>query len=71
MSETTESHLSGQVSASWVVLLAVLLAVELVFLLGAVSSGRAGPEKIFSIFAGLGLITFGVILYAGRLIFYD
>lgn len=70
MSETG-SERSGQVSASWVVLLVVLLIVEFVFLLGAVSSGMAGPEKIFSLFTGLILVTFGVIVYAGRLIFYD
>lgn len=62
---------SGQVSTSWLVLLVIFLIVELVFLLGAYTSGIAGKEKILSIFTGLILVTFGVILYAGRLIFYD
>jgi len=67
----TRSRRSAQVSASWLILLVVFLIVELAFLMGAVSSGMAGLEKIFSIFTGLILVTFGVILYAGRLIFYD
>ncbi len=70
MSETRPRR-SAHVSASWLILLAVFLIVEVAFLLGAVSSGIAGLEKIFSIFTGLILVTFGVILYAGRLIFYD
>jgi hypothetical protein len=45
--------------------------IEAAFLFGAYTSGIAGLEKIFSIFTGLILVTFGVILYAGRLIFYD
>jgi hypothetical protein len=66
---------SGQrsvlVSSLWLVLLVVLLIVEAVFLLEAYTSGLAGLERIFGIFTGLVLVTFGVILYAGRLIFYD
>jgi len=62
---------SGHVSTSWLILLAVFLVIEAVFLFGAYTSGIAGLEKIFSIFTGLILVTFGVILYAGRLIFYD
>lgn len=58
-------------SISWIVLLAVLLAFEASFLWGACVSGVAGLERVFSIFTGLILITFGAILYAGRLIFYD
>jgi hypothetical protein len=59
------------VSSLWLVLLVVLLIVEAVFLLGAYTSGLSGLERIFGIFTGLVLVTFGVILYAGRLIFYD
>jgi hypothetical protein len=59
------------VSSLWLVLLVVLLIVEAVFLLEAYTSGLAGLERIFGIFTGLVLVTFGVILYAGRLIFYD
>ena len=55
----------------WLVLLAVFLVIEVAFLLGAYTSGLAGLERIFGIFTGLVLITFGIILYAGRLIFYD
>ena len=55
----------------WLALLAVFLVIELAFLLGAYTSGLAGLERIFGIFTGLVLITFGIILYAGRLIFYD
>jgi hypothetical protein len=59
------------VSSLWLVLLALFLVIEVVFLLGAYASGLAGLERVFGIFTGLVLITFGIILYAGRLIFYD
>jgi hypothetical protein len=55
----------------WLVLLTVLLILELAFLVGAYTSGAAGLERVFGVFTGLLLIAFGVILYAGRLIFYD
>jgi hypothetical protein len=59
------------VSSLWLVLLVVFLIVEVAFLLGAYTSGLADLERIFGIFTGLMLVTFGIILYAGRLIFYD
>jgi hypothetical protein len=59
------------VSNLWLVLLALFLVIEVAFLLGAYMSGLAGLERVFGIFTGLVLITFGIILYAGRLIFYD
>jgi hypothetical protein len=59
------------VSSLWLVLLALFLVIEVAFLLGAYASGLAGLERVFGIFTGLVLITFGIILYAGRLIFYD
>jgi len=49
----------------------VFLVIEVAFLFGAYTSGVAGLERVFGIFTGLVLITFGIILYAGRLIFYD
>jgi hypothetical protein len=49
----------------------VFLICELAFLLGAYTSGAAGLERVFGVFTGLVVVTFGVILYAGRLIFYD
>lgn len=52
-------------------MLVVFLICELAFLFGAYTSGLAGLERVFGIFTGLVLVTFGVILYAGRLIFYD
>jgi hypothetical protein len=55
----------------WLALLAVFLVIEAAFLLGAYTSGLADLERVFGIFTGLVLITFGIILYAGRLIFYD
>lgn len=58
-------------SSLWLVVLVVLLVVEAAFLLGAYTSGLAGLERVFGIFTGLVLVTFGIILYAGRLIFYD
>ena len=69
------SDISGNRSASvsrlWLVLLVAFLVAEVAFLLGAYTSGLAGLERVFGIFTGLVLVTFGVILYAGRLIFYD
>jgi hypothetical protein len=62
---------SGSISSLWLALLMVLLVAEVAFLLGAYTSGLAGLERVFGIFTGLVLIIFGVILYAGRLIFYD
>jgi hypothetical protein len=59
------------VSNLWLVLLAIFLVVEVAFLIGAYTSGLAGLERVFGIFTGLVLITFGIVLYAGRLIFYD
>jgi hypothetical protein len=55
----------------WFVLLALFLVIEAAFLLGAYTAGLADLERVFGIFTGLVLITFGIILYAGRLIFYD
>jgi hypothetical protein len=62
---------SGSISSLWLVLLVIFLIVEVAFLLGAYTSGLAGLERLFAIFTGLALVTFGVILYAARLIFYD
>jgi len=59
------------VSVWWLVLLVVFLVIEIAFLVGAYTSGMAGLERIFGVFTGLILVTFGIILYAGRLIFYD
>lgn len=70
MSDTRE-HRSAFVSNLWLVLLVIFLVIEVAFLLGAYTSGLAGLERIFGIFTGLVLVTFGIILYAGRLIFYD
>lgn len=70
MSEISERR-SDSVSSLWLVVLVVLLVVEAAFLLGAYTSGLAGLERVFGIFTGLVLVTFGIILYAGRLIFYD
>jgi len=55
----------------WLILLVIFLVAEVAFLLGAYTSGLAGLERVFGIFTGLVLVTFGVMLYAGRLIFYD
>lgn len=44
---------------------------EVAFLFGAYTSGLAGLERVFGIFTGLILVTFGIMLYAERLIFYD
>jgi hypothetical protein len=62
---------SASVSRLWLVLLVAFLVAEVAFLLGAYTSGLAGLERVFGIFTGLVLVTFGVILYAGRLVFYD
>ena len=70
MSEVTGRR-AGSVSVWWLVLLVVFLICELAFLLGAYTSGAAGLERVFGVFTGLVIVTFGVILYAGRLIFYD
>ena len=70
MSETVE-HRSGSISIWWLVLLVVLLIFEVGFLFGVYTSGAAGLERVFSIFTGLVPVTFGIMLYAGRLIFYD
>jgi len=70
LSEVVERR-SAFVSAWWLVLLVVLLVFEVAFLFGAYTSGMARLERVFGIFTGLVLITFGVILYAGRLIFFD
>ncbi len=70
MSDTSE-HRSAPVSTLWLVLLVVFMVMEAAFLLGAYTSGLAGLERVFGIFTGLVLVTFGIILYAGRLIFYD
>ena len=52
-------------------MLVVFLVIEIAFLVGAYTSGMAGLERIFGVFTGLILVTFGIMLYAGRLIFYD
>lgn len=70
MSDGSEKR-SVHVSSLWIVLLVVFLGVEVAFLLGAYTSGLADLERVFGIFTGLVLVTFGIILYAGRLIFYD
>lgn len=70
MSESSQGH-AVSISVWWLVLLVVLLVIEIAFLIGAYTSGMAGLERIFGVFTGLILVTFGIILYAGRLIFYD
>ena len=70
MSESSRGR-AVSVSVWWVVLLVVFLVIEIAFLVGAYTSGMAGLERIFGVFTGLILVTFGIILYAGRLIFYD
>jgi len=70
LSEPVQAR-SIPISSWWLVLLVVFLIFEVVFLLGAYTSGMAGLERVFGIFTGLVLVTFGIILYAGRLIFYD
>ena len=70
MSEAAQRR-SSVVSVSWLFLLIVFLGFEIAFLYGAYSSGVAGLERVFGIFTGLAVITFGIILYAGRVIFYD
>jgi len=70
LSEMAERR-SSFVSVRWLILLVVLLISEVAFLFGVYTSGAAGLERVFGVFTGLVLITFGVILYAGRLIFYD
>ena len=62
---------SDPVSRLWLALLVVFLIAEVAFLFGAYTSGLSDLERVFGIFSGLMLITFGVILYAARLIFYD
>jgi hypothetical protein len=70
LSESSQGH-AVSISVWWLVLLVVFLVVEIAFLIGAYTSGMAGLERIFGVFTGLILVTFGIILYAGRLIFYD
>jgi hypothetical protein len=70
LSDTSERP-SASVSTLWLVLLALFLVIEVAFLLGACTSGLAGLERVFGIFTGLVLVTFGIILYAGRLILYN
>ena len=55
----------------WLLLLVVCMVIEVAFLFGAYASGLDGLERVFGVFTGLVLTTFGIILYAGRLIFYD
>ena len=62
---------SGPISRLWLGLLVIFLIAEVAFLFGAYTSGLAGLERVFGIFTGLILVTFGIILYAARLIFYD
>ena len=70
MSDKPE-HRSAFASSLWLALLVAFLVIEAAFLLGAYTAGLAGLERVFAIFTGLVLITFAVVLYAGRLIFYD
>ena len=70
MSDRSERR-SASASGLWPALLVVFLVIEVAFLLGAYTSGTAGLERVFGIFTGLVLVTFGIMLYAGRLIFYD
>ncbi|MGB9023248.1 MAG: hypothetical protein WCC94_07415 [Candidatus Bathyarchaeia archaeon] len=70
MSESSRGR-AVSISVWWLVLLVVFLVIEIAFLIGAYTSGMAGLERIFGVFTGLILVTFGIILYAGRLIFYD
>ncbi len=70
MSESSRGR-AVSISVWWLVLLVVFLVIEIAYLVGTYTSGMAGLERIFSVFTGLILVTFGIILYAGRLIFYD
>lgn len=70
MSESSRGR-AVSISVWWLALLVAFLVIEIAFLVGAYTSGMAGLERIFGVFTGLILVTFGIILYAGRLIFYD
>lgn len=70
MSETSERRPTS-VSNLWTAVFVVLMVIEVAFLFEAYTSGLARLERVFGIFTGLVLVTFGIILYAGRLIFYD
>jgi hypothetical protein len=70
LSEPSRPGLTS-VSNLWVVLLVLFTVIEIAFLFEAYMSGLAGLERVYGIFTGLAFVAFGIILYAGRLIFYD
>ena len=56
---------------SWLLAACVLILVELVLVLGAVSADMSGLQKVFGVLAGLAILCFASLLYMVKLIFYD
>lgn len=60
-----------EVSAGWLMLAALLIILELVFIYEAVSADMAGNQRIFGVFLGLAILCFAAFLYEVKVIFYD
>jgi hypothetical protein len=57
-------------SGGWLVLAAVLIALELLFSYEAMTADMAGLERIFGVFVGLAILCFAALLFMLSTKFY-
>jgi hypothetical protein len=60
----------NEISRGWFAVVIMLTAFELVFLYEAMFADMTGYQKVFGVFLGLAILSFGVLLYAAAVIFY-
>ncbi len=55
---------------SWLALAALLVILELLFVYEAQLADASGLQRVFGVFAGLGILCFAALLYAVSSIYY-
>ena len=60
----------NEISRGWFAVVIMLTAFELIFLYEAMLADMTGYQKVFGVFLGLAILSFGVLLYAASVIFY-
>ncbi len=59
-----------EISRGWHAITIVLAIFEAIFLYEAVLADVAGYQRVFGVFVGLAVLSYGVLLYATSLVFY-
>jgi hypothetical protein len=64
------SELRRTISRGWLILSSLLIVLEVFFIYEAILADTSGLERVFGVFAGLGLLCFSVLLYIVATIVY-